>query len=112
VSYLGRKASEALDNAQPRTALGKAVKGVAKGVRAVDRRIAADPHNHTQGDPSLCHMRARRRGKECGNKLKTDKQFEQGHCGHHICANEHTAYASNPNYNEQWDTTRRVVKRW
>lgn len=112
MSWLGRKASEGLDNARPQSAVGKAVVGAAKVVRAVDRAATRDPHNSTGGDPNLCHMRARRRGKECGNRLKTRQQYEQQHCGHHLCANEMTYYQSHPDYNERFDTTHRHVRRW
>lgn len=118
MSWAGDKASRALDNAQPQSLLGKAAVAAAKGIRAVDRRTGGDKHNHTQGDPYLCHMRARRKGKECGNKLDTSAKYEQGHCGHHICAKEHTAFTTatdrhgNPLFDERFDTTRRVVKRW
>lgn len=113
MGILGRKASEALDNARPQGLVGKAVVAAAKGVRAVDRKVTTDPHNRTNGDPTLCHMRARKNGKECGNKL-TAKQIrnQEGHCGHRICANEYIAYTSDPNFNEYRDSTHRQVKRW
>jgi len=112
MSWLGDKASEKLDRAQPKSLLGKAAVATAKGVRAVDRRTGGDPHNKTGGDPTKCHMRARRKGKECNADLKTRRQMEQGHCGHHICAKEHIAYTSHPDYDDRFDTTHRHVKRW
>jgi len=112
LSKHGDYASHRLDAWQPRGIGGRLVKGVAKGVRAVDRATGKDPHNTTDGDPTKCHMRARKNGKECGANLKTRAMMDQGHCGHHICANEYTAYTSNPQYNERFDTTHRQVKRW
>lgn len=118
LGFFGDKASEALDRARPRGIVGKAAVAAARGVRAVDRRITADPHNTVGDDPTKCHMRGRRNGKECNNNLNTRAKLEQGHCGHHVCAKEHTEYtlatdeSGNPLFNEYMHSTRRVVKRW
>lgn len=112
MSRHGDYASRKLDEWQPRGVGGKIVKGLAQGARAVDRAAGRDPHNRTDGDPTKCHMRARRNGKECNNNLNTAAKLEQGHCGHHVCAKEHTEYTQNPNFNEYMHSTRRVVKRW
>lgn len=111
MSRHGDYASRKLDQWQPNGLGGKIVKGIAQGARAVDRVASRDPHNATDGDPTRCHMRARRNGKECNTKLN-DKQQREGHCGNHVCAKEYIAYTSDPRFNEYRDSTHRQVKRW
>lgn len=91
MSWLGKKASEALDKADPKNPLVM----VAKGVRAVDRAAVAAGEAKSAPVPGklynenspLCPMPSGRGGKQCG-KRKTS--INAAHCGSVQCANIYT----------------------